>query len=196
MSGTFQFLKQAIDVLKDKYPARSIKFVDTLNISMGAGLIAYQAAKLHNSGATDDEVIKFVERFRNEVGIYFTADDLMYLKRGGRLSATSAVVGTVLGIKPILSVSKAGKVVAIEKAIGRKKAMSKILEHLKNEGLNVADYPICILHADCENDAKILEQEVRKIVGQNAEIWVQPVGPTVGVHCGPNTLGLVFHKND
>ena len=196
MSGTFEFMKQAIDTLKQKYPERSIKFVDTLSISMGAGLIAYEAGKLHNNGASDDEIIQFVEKFRNEVAVYFTANDLMYLKRGGRLSATSAVVGTVLGIKPILSVSKEGKVVAVGKTMGRKKSLNYMLEKLKTEGENVADYPISILHADCEEDAKYLEAEVRKIVGDEATIWLHPIGPTVGVHCGPDTFVLIFHKTD
>ncbi len=194
MSSTFQFMQQAIDELKQKYPERSIKYVDTLNISLGAGLIAYEAAKLHNQGASDDEVIEFVKKFRNKVDIYFTANDLMYLKRGGRISATSAIFGTALGIKPILSVSAGGKVVAVGKVVGRKKAIQTLLDKLITEGESVADYPIGILHADCEADAKYLESKVREIVGKDATIWVQPVGPTVGTHCGPDTLGLVFHK--
>ncbi len=194
MSGTFEFMRQAIDTLKQKYPERTIRYVDTLNISMGAGLIAYEAAKLHNSGASDDEVIKFVEDFRNEVAVYFTANDLMYLKRGGRLSATTAIFGTVLGIKPVLSVSKQGKIVPVGKAMGRKKSLNYLLDRFKQEAENVADYPISILHADCEQDAKYLESNIRKIVGEDATIWVHPIGPTVSVHCGPDTVGIIFHK--
>ena len=85
---------------------------------------------------------------------------------------------------------------AVGKTMGRKKSLNYMLEKLKTEGENVADYPISILHADCEEDAKYLEAEVRKIVGDEATIWLHPIGPTVGVHCGPDTVGLIFHKTD
>ena len=193
MSGTFEYMNQAIDVLKQKYPERSIKYVDTLSISMGAGLIVYEAAIMHKRGATDDEIIQFVEKFRDEVTIYFVVDDLMHLKRGGRISATSAVFGTVLGIKPVLTVDNTGRIVSVGKVKGRKKSILELVEKFKSLGENVADYPIAIMHADCEDDAMFLKSKIEEIVGKDATIWVQPVGPTVGTHCGPNTLGIAFH---
>ena len=194
MSGTFQFMRQAVDELLVKYPERKFTYADTLNISMGAGFIVYEAAKLHNSGASDEEVVEFVNSFRDEVAVFFTANDLMHLKRGGRISATSAIFGTALGIKPVLTVSKEGKVVALDKVMGRKKAIQSLLKHIETEGSELDKYPIWILHADCEDDAHMLEGKVRNIVGADANIIIQPVGPTIGTHCGPDTLGIIFHK--
>lgn len=193
MSGTFDFMEQAIAELKEKYPERSIKYVDTKSISLGAGLIAYEAAVMHKRGATDDEVIDFVEKFRDEVAIYFTVDSLMHLKRGGRLSTTSAVVGSLLGIKPIIAVNDEGKLVTVTKVSGRKKSLLTMVDKIKEIGENVADYPIGILHADDPEAAKFLEEKVREIVGNEARIWVQQIGPTVGTHCGPGTAGVIFH---
>jgi len=193
MSATFDFMNQALEVLKEKYPERIIKVVDTKSISLGAGLIAYEAALLHKKGATDDEVIKFVEENRDEFGCYFTVDDLMHLKRGGRLSAVSAVVGSVLGIKPMICVNDEGKLENFDKVAGRRKAIQYLANIVKNLGKNVADYPIAIIHADCEADALILKEKVQEIAGKDARIWLQPIGPTVGTHCGPGTIGIALH---
>ncbi|MBR7090929.1 MAG: DegV family protein, partial [Clostridia bacterium] len=141
MSGTFQFMRQAVDELLTKYPERKFSYADTLNISVGAGFVVLEAAKLHNAGASDEEVVAFVNSFRDEVGIYFTAYDLMHLKRGGRISATSAIFGTALGIKPVLTVSADGRVSAIDKVIGRKKAIQSLFQHLQNEGSDLDKYP-------------------------------------------------------
>lgn len=193
MSATFDFMDQAIEMLKEKYPERSIKYVDTKSISVGAGIIAYEAALLHKKGATDDEIIKFVEEFRNEVNCYFTVDDLMHLKKGGRLSAVSAVVGSVLGIKPMICVNDEGKLQNFDKVAGRRKAIQYLANLVKTVGKNVADYPIAVIHADCEEEAISLKEKIQEIAGKDAKIWLQPVGPTVGTHCGPGTIGVAFH---
>lgn len=193
MSGTFDFMEQAIQQLKEKYPLRTIKCVDTKSISLGAGLIAYEAGVMHKRGATDEEIIEFVEKFREEVAIYFTVDDLMHLKRGGRLSTTGAVFGSLLGIKPIIAVNDEGKLITVSKVSGRKKSLLTLVDKFKQLSENVADFPIGIMHADDEEAAKFLEEKVREIVGPEARIWVQQIGPTVGTHCGPGTAGIVFH---
>lgn len=193
LSGTFDFLDQAIAMLKEKFPERTIRYVDTKSISLGAGVVAYEAAVLHKRGATDDEVIKFVEDFREDVAVYFVVDDLQHLKRGGRISAFSAVVGSALGIKPLLCINDEGRIISVDKIKGRKKVIQTLSNLLKTLGKNVADYPIGIMHGDCEEDATLLQEKIQEIVGKDATIWVQPIGPTVGTHCGPRTLGLVFH---
>lgn len=195
LSATFDFMNQAIAQLKDKYPKRTIKTVDTLNISLGAGIIAYEAALLHNKGASDDEVIKFVEKFRHEISIYFVVDSLQHLKRGGRISSAQAIIGGMLNVKPVLTVTKEGKLVSFGKASGMKKAIAELAEKVKNEGVNVTKFPIGILHADSTEEANLLKDKVRAIVGDKAEIWVQEVGPTVGTHCGPGTIGIAFHSS-
>ena len=193
MSGTFNSMNMAIDELLKKYPERKITTVDTLSISLGGGLIVYEAAKLHNNGANDEEVKEYVENNRQNISCLFTVDNLMYLKRGGRLNATSAVVGTILGVKPIIKVDEEGKLNNFAKVSGRKKALNFLIDYVKQNALNIADYPIGILHADCEEDGKYVEQKIREFAGPDANIWLQYVGPTIGAHCGKGTVGVAFH---
>lgn len=196
LSGTFNFLEQAIKELKEKYPKQSIRHVDTLSITLGAGILVYEAAIMHKRGATDEEIIAFVEREREHYATYFTVDDLKHLVRGGRLSNTSAFFGGLLNIKPILRVSEEGKIEAVGKVSGRKKSILELASQLERLGQNVADHPIGILHADAESDALILKERIQEIVGNDAEIWVQPIGPTIGSHCGQGTLAVVFYAKN
>ncbi len=193
MSGTFDHLQTAIKTLKEKFPNRSIRYVDTKNISVGAGIIVYLAALEYKKGASDDEIIEFVENFRDELCEYFIVDNLMHLKRGGRLSAISAAVGTLLGIKPVLGINLDGKIDTVAKVNGRKKSILSLLDLLRQKGQNVADYPIAILHADCIDDANYLKEKIQEEYGKDLEIWLQDIGPTIGTHCGPGTLGIAFH---
>lgn len=196
MSGTFNSMNLAIQELKERYPERTITTVDTLSISLGAGLLIYEAAKLHNKGASDEEVKNFVLNNRSNYSCLFTVDDLNYLRRGGRLNAVSAVVGTILSVKPLIKVDEAGKLNSFAKVTGRKKALQFIINYLKDNCLNVADYPIAILHAEAEEDAKYIEGKIREFVGPEAEIWLQHIGPTIGAHCGKGTVGVVFHSKN
>ncbi len=194
LSATFDFMNVAIKELKEKYPDRKITAVDTLNISLGAGIIAYEAAKLHNSGASDEEVVKFVKDFRERISVYFIVDSLLHLKRGGRISSTQAVLGTMLNLKPILKVTKEGKIVSFSKASGTKKALLELMKLLLQDGEDVKKYPVGILHANAYDDAEFLKNKIIELLGSDVEIWVQQVGPTVGTHCGPGTIGLAFHS--
>ncbi len=193
MSGTFEHMKTAIAQLKEKFPERSIKYVDTRSISIGASIIAYYAALEYKKGASDDEIIKFVEDLRDNISVYFVVDDLMHLKRGGRLSGFSATIGTMLGIKPILKFNEEGKIITYGKIKGKKKALLKLVDLIKEKGQNVADYPIAINHANCLDDALFLKSKIEETFGKDIEIWLQDVGPTIGTHCGPGTIGLAFH---
>lgn len=193
LSGTFDFMKQAIDELKEKYPERTIKTVDTLNISMGAGLIVYEAARLWKQGKSDDEIIKWVEDNRQKYATVFVADDLNFLKRGGRVSSTIAFVGGILSIKPIMAVDIEGKLAKTGTARGFKNAMNEMVKIMKLLGENVADHPIVIIDADNKENADYLEMLIHKELGDGLDIWHQPVGPTIGCHCGPGTVGLIFH---
>ncbi len=193
MSGTFAQLDKAIATLKTTYPDRSIKYVDTKNISLGAGILAYLAALEYKKGATDDEIIKFVEDNRDNFSEYFIVDDLMHLKRGGRISAVAATIGTLLGIKPVLKITEEGKIINCNKVNGRKKSLLELVNIFKEKGQNTADYPIGILHSDCLDDALFVKSKIEELIGKDAEIWLQDIGPTVGTHCGPGTVGIAFH---
>ncbi|MDE6397975.1 MAG: DegV family protein, partial [Clostridiales bacterium] len=182
MSGTFESMEKAVAALRKKYPERKITTVETKNISMGSGMVTYYAALRHNEGASDEEVVRFVENFREKVKVYFTVDDLVYLKRGGRLSAFKAMIGTIFSLKPVISTSAEGKLVNILNAKGRKKALHTLLDYLESGNVDTK-YPISIMNADSDADTALLIDMIREKYPQ-AEIWEQLVGPVVGCHCG------------
>lgn len=190
MSATFLYMDNAIKDLLAKYPERKITTVDTMHISMGAGFIVYEAAKLHKSGATDEQIVKFVEEFRQKVNTYFTVDDLVYLKRGGRLSSFKALMGTMLNLKPIIYTNKEGALESLTKAKGRKKALIMLLEKLETNNIDLS-YPIVIIDADCKDGNNFLVDIIKEKYN-NANIWTQDIGPVVGAHCGPDTVGVIF----
>lgn len=190
MSATFNSMNQAIEELKAKYPERKITTVDTKKISMGAGMVIYYAAKMHNDGANDEDVVKFVETFRDKVKVYFTVDDLVYLKRGGRLSAFKAMMGTILNMKPIISMSDDGKLVNIGTVKGRKKAIHTVVDYLSSDLVDTS-YPISIMNGDTDEDTEFTVSLIKEKY-PDVEIWQQLIGPVVGCHCGPETIGMIF----
>jgi DegV family protein with EDD domain len=193
LSGTFAYMDKAIIDLKMKYPERKITTVDTLGICTLAGVIVYEAALMWKNGKSDEEVAKWVEENRQHFAAYFVVDDLNHLKRGGRISATTAIFGSILSIKPLLYISEEGKVEKCGVAQGFKKGIVQLVNYMKEKGENVADYPISIVDADNKESADYLESLIKDYVGEDAVIWRQPVGPVIGTHCGPGTIGLIFH---
>lgn len=193
LSATFEFMEKAINELKQKYPERKITTVDTLTISIGGTGLLYEAAKLHNTGASDEEVVNFVKKYRNKYLAYFIVDDLNHLKRGGRISSAKALMGTMMNIKPILTINSSGEIISLDKASGKKKALLLMLEKVKNEGQNLLDHPIIVTHANAEDDALFLVKKLKDYLKEDANIWLQPIGPTVGTHCGPGTVGISFY---
>lgn len=194
MSGTFNSMRLAIDSLKEKYPERKITVVDSGSISCGAGKMIEEAAKLHNSGASDEEVVAFIEQIKKKVPIYFTVSDLKYLVRGGRLSAVAGAVGTLLNLKPIIGVDENGKLTSLAKVNGRKKAIHTLVEKLTVDNFD-DNYSIILLHADSEADVEIMKNLILQKY-PSAKIEIQLVGPVIGAHCGPDTLGIVFLCKD
>lgn len=193
MSGTFASMEKAIAYLQEKYPERKITTAETKHISMGSGMVTYYAAKLHNEGASDEEVVRFVQEFRTRVKTYFTVDDLVYLKRGGRLSAFKAMIGTILRLKPIIATNEEGKLVNILNAKGRKKALHTLIDYMERDGVDL-QYPISVMNADTDEDTALFVEMIREKY-PTAQVWEQTVGPVVGCHCGPDTIGLIFVAN-
>lgn len=193
LSGTFNYMQTAINILKEKYPKRKITCFDTKNISLGGGLIAIEACKLHNSGASDEEVVKFLEGFSKKVAVYFYVDSLTYLKRGGRISAVSAVMGSMLNIKPILTVSSEGKLEKLTTVKGTKKALEFLMNKFESEYLNTSKYELFIIDADNKEVGDELAEKVRAS-GKDVAIRRLSVGPVVGAHAGPGTIGIIFVK--
>ncbi len=190
MSGTFAQLDAALSELKQKYPNRKCIVFDTKSISLGAGIQVKAAAELKNKGASDEEIISFLNDFTNCVAVYFVVDDLMHLKRGGRLSAASAVVGTLLSVKPVLTTNSQGGLSVLEKVSGRKKAVRSLCEKVART-ITDYNYPVYVLDADCKEDGDELAAMI-KAHRPEADIVRQTVGPVIGSHCGPGTLGVIF----
>ena len=193
LSGTFDSMRNALNILKEKYPERKFTEFDTLNISVGAGIQAIEACKLHNSGASDEEVLEFLKTFRDKVAIYFYVDSLQYLRRGGRISAVSSVMGTLLNLKPILSVSPNGKLEKLTVVKGKKKAEDFLFEKFEKEYLEDDKYEIYILDACNKEVGDALAERIRT-AGKKVTIRRFEVGPVVGAHAGPGTVGCIFVK--
>ncbi len=194
MSGTFNAMKKVIAQLKEKYPDREIRFKDSKSISLGSGMITYYGALKYKEGATMDELDAYLDELIPHVGTYFVVNDLTYLYRGGRVSGVSKVIGNLLGIKPILHFTEEGKIVNIEKAKGFKKALSCLVGYIKNTGSELEKYKIFVMHADAKEEGeKFVEMLRATFPDKKLDIHLQMVGPVIGAHCGPGTIGLIFH---
>ncbi len=195
MSGTFSAMKNVIAQLKEKYPDREIRFKDAKSICMGSGLITYYGALEYKKGATMDELDNYLDELIEHVSIYFVVNDLTYLYRGGRFSGVSKVIGNLLGIKPILHMDQEGKIFNIEKAKGFKKALSSMLGYIKTYGEDIDKYKIFVMHGDCEAEGESFVKMLRAAFpDKELDITLQMIGPVIGSHCGPDTVGLIFHS--
>ena len=192
MSNTFSYLDTAIAELKAKYPDAKYRRYDTLNISMGAGIMVYLAAKFFNAHGGDvDATCAYLDTLVQNVAVLFVVDDLKYLARGGRLSPAKAKIGNVLQLKPVLYVNKEGEIDVLTKQNGFKKAMSFIVSEFARKYRHVEGAPVVIVGADCDGYVAELRSRIESEAG-GAEIIVQPVGPVIGAHCGPGTYGIIF----
>ena len=195
MSGTFNAMKNAIAQLKEKYPEREIRFKDSKLISLGCGFVTYYAALQYQKGVSMVEMDAYLDELIPHVAMYFVVDDLTYLYRGGRVSGVSRVIGNLLGIKPVLYFNEEGKILNVTKVKGIKKALLTLLEYIQKKGLELDKYKTYVLHADCEKEAQGFVQKLREKFG-NLDLHVQSVGPVIGAHCGPGTIGLIFHAKE
>lgn len=192
MSNTFKYLDIAVKELREKYPDVKYRQFDTLNISMGAGLMVYMAAKFCRAHGGDiDATYDYLESIVQKVGVLFVVDDLKYLARGGRLSSAKAKIGNVLQLKPVLCVNKEGEIDILSKQSGFKKAMSFVVSEFTRKYRPAPDAPVVIVGADCDEYVEELKSRILAAV-PDADIWVQPVGPVIGAHCGPGTYGIIF----
>ncbi len=192
LSGTYNAGSVAAAELSEKYPDRKIFTVDTLCASLGQGLIVYSAAKMRENGSSIEEVRDFVENNKLNLCHWFTVDDLFFLKRGGRVSAATAVMGTMLSIKPVMHVDNAGKLINVEKARGRKAAIEALLRNMRDSHTDIKDQPVFISHGDCLEDAEYLAARIKMEFGVEVLV-IDYVGPVIGAHSGPGTLALFFY---
>lgn len=191
LSTTYQSAVIAAEDLRAEFPEAEIHVVDSLSASLGQGLLLYLAVEQKRKGLTAAELAKWVEDNRLTVCHWFTVDDLNFLKRGGRVSATTALLGTMLSIKPIMHTSDEGKLVPVSKARGRKAAIAALLDKIEALGIHPEKQTMFICHADCEEDAKAVAKTIQDRFG-TPTVHINYIGPVIGSHTGPNTMGIFF----
>lgn len=192
LSTTYQSAVIAADELLEMYPDRKIRVVDSLAASLGQGLLLYYICAKRDAGLDLDQLAAWVEENRLKLCHWFTVDDLMFLKRGGRVSAATALVGTMLQIKPVLHVDQEGHLISMAKCRGRKAAIQALAEKLKQAGQPNDVAYIC--HGDCLEDAQYLASMLKETCGVK-EVFIGYTGAVIGSHSGPGTLA-VFYMGD
>lgn len=195
LSATVNFAREAAEEIIAQYEGATIKVVDSLCASAGYGLLVKLLVDKKSSGATIDELYDYAEKTKWNIMHWFTVDDLKYLKAGGRISATTALVGGMLNIKPVMKVDENGKLVSVSKVRGRKAALKAMADMYSQTALDKQNGPVFISHGDCIDDARALAQMIRENGGNNVEL-ITNVGPVIGSHSGPGTLALFFLVNE
>lgn len=191
LSTTVNSAYMAAEELAAKYPQRKILVVDTLAASAGGGLMVYMAVQKKNSGASLEENAAYIESLTPHHCIWFTVDDLEYLKRGGRVSPAVAFVGGLLGIKPVLQMDSEGHLVKVGTARGRKKSIEALADKYGELSYAQKDTPIFISHADCSQDAHALADMLMERYGAEVTL-ITDIGPIIGSHAGPGTVAIFF----
>lgn len=193
LSGTFNASNLAAKELCEKYPERKVLCCDTLAASMGQGLMVYYVVN-NCKDKTVEQAYEYAESIKQNMVHWFTVDDLGFLHRGGRISSVTAVVGSLLSVKPILHVSEEGKLISVSKVRGRKNSIKQLCDNVVGCAVDLKDQVVFISHGDCENDAVELarllkEQGVKDVV-------INYIGPVIGAHSGPGTLAVFCFAND
>ena len=191
LSTTYQSAVIAAEELKETYPDRKILVVDTLCASMGQGLLVWYACRKRDEGMGLEELYAWVEENKLHLCHWFTVDDLMHLKRGGRISAATALVGTMLQIKPILHVDDEGHLINVAKARGRKASLDALAKKVSELGAGYDNSTMFISHGDCREDAEYLAAQLKEKYGAK-EVRINYVGAVIGSHAGPGTVALFF----
>ena len=191
LSTTYQSAAIAADDLRAEFPDASIFVVDSLCASLGQGLLLYLCAQQKKEGHSIGEVRSFAEATKGNICHWFTVDDLNHLKRGGRISAATALFGTMLAIKPVMHVDDGGHLTPVSKARGRKASLMALVDRMEETAVDPAHGTVFISHGDCEGDALLVADEIVRRFG-NHDIHLNFVGPVIGNHSGPGTVALFF----
>ncbi len=191
LSATYASGCAAAEELRHRYEDRSVVCVDSKCASMGQGLLVYLAGVMRKNGASFEEVCRFVKETAPHLCHWFTVDDLHFLKRGGRVSAATAVLGSMLQIKPVLHVDDEGRLINVGKAKGRRASIKALFDHMAATGIDLPSQSIFISHGDCIDDAEYLKGLIVDKYHPK-DVVISPVGPVIGAHSGPGTLALFF----
>ena len=191
LSTTYNSFKIAAEELAAQHPDRKIYTVDTLCASLGQGMLVYQAGQMRQQGKSIDEVRDWVEANKLRQCHWFTVNDLFFLKKGGRVSAATAVVGTMLQIKPVMHVDNEGHLINVAKARGRKASLLALVDKIGELAEDPASQTMFISNSDCLEDAQFVADEAKKRYGVK-EVIINSIGPVIGAHTGPGCVALFF----
>lgn len=191
LSTTYQSAVIASEELKQEFPDAKIYTVDSKAASLGQGLYVYLCAQQKLAGKSIDEVYAYAEDVKLKICHWFTVDDLNHLKRGGRVSAATALVGTMLSIKPVLHVDNEGRLISVSKARGRKASLLALVDQMEKSAVDPKDQTVFISHGDCEEDVNFVADEIRRRFGTET-IHINYVGPVIGSHTGAGVVALFF----
>lgn len=195
MSGTYNNSVLAARELSEKYPGRKVLAVDTLSAAFGEGLLVWHAVQKQRGGATIEELKVWAEQNRGHLHHWFTVDDLNHLKRGGRISGAAALMGTMLGIKPVLHVDSEGHLTLIDKVRGRRQALDDLVKHMELTAEDPQNQMIFISHSACPEGAEYVKQKVAEKFGVT-RFSIAPIGPVIGAHTGAGAVLLFFLGKD
>ena len=194
LSGTYNSCRIAAEELAEEYPDRKIIVIDSLCAASGGGLLLYKALELRDAGKNLDEIATWVEENKLHVCHDFTVDDLFHLHRGGRVSKTSAVLGTLIKIKPIIHVNDEGKLIVIGKERGRKKALMTLIDRMEEKSQGFDNDIIMITHSDASEDAEYVKKLIEERLGIT-NIMINPLGTVIGSHTGPGVISIFYMGN-
>lgn len=194
VSGTNHQANLASEAMMKRYPGRSIYVADSVNSSLGEGLLAVKAANLRDMGETLDTCVKWIESNKWKMNSYFTVSDLKYLRKGGRISGVTALAGTLLNIKPILKADGNGRIVMCGRVKGRRKSVAELAEYYKNYAVFPEGATAAICHCDCEDEANNLAELIRELGAR--DVTVEYYDIVSGAHVGPGTIALFFMGKD
>lgn len=195
LSTTYQSAVIAGNELKESFPERKIIVVDTRAAALGQGLLVWHTCRMRDTGMQIEELAAWVEEHKNNLAHWFTVDDLVYLKRGGRVSAATAILGAMLNIKPVLHVDNEGHLISMAKVRGRKAAINALAAKMGELGGDWDNSTVFICHADCMDDAQTLAKIVKERYAVK-DAFIGNLGAVIGSHAGPGTLALFFMGNE
>ena len=195
LSGTFNSANMARNNILEENPNAKIAVVDSISVSMGLGMLIKKAYEMINEGKMLEEIVQWIEENKNKVIHAILVDDLKHLKRGGRVSASTAAVGSILNIKPLLKLNNSGAVEAAEKVKGKKKALKRLASIVKEKAINIENEILYIMHGDALEEAQYLKEMILQELNFK-DVKVEYIGTVIGTHGGPGTIAAVFCGNE
>ncbi|MBQ1847777.1 MAG: DegV family protein [Clostridia bacterium] len=194
MSMTFENMDEAVAELKAKYPERKFYELDTHGITAQSLIIVYEVGDMYNAGKSPEEILEWAKTEIYNFSLYFFSEDLKFFHRSGRVSGLAAAMGTLVGVRPIITMTADGKMVAVGKARGRKNAVEALFRYIEEKGDDIKGHRILIPNTGAPELAAEVEQKLRERFGADLNIIKVTTNPTAGAHCGPDGLGIAFHS--